>query len=187
MCFAVWVAARPPFQGRDAALCHPVPGQKATRLGWVWVVGVWWACEVGRRDLVGRLERLMSVLFTDSSVQAAIGAKFCFLGMPHLQSSLWGSADFLPTCQAGLGSVPARCRLAGRAGRGVLAALHMAECSKTQAVTLGAAHPCAELHFPAGIPPVSIPTATAAAAGAPCAGSDSNCSHRRMQTDLVAM
>lgn len=45
-----------------------------------------------------------------SSVQAAIGAKLCFLGMPRLQSSLWGSAGFLPTCQAGLGSILAWCR-----------------------------------------------------------------------------
>lgn len=44
---------------------------------------------------------LTVVLFTGSSVPAAIGAKLCFLGMPHLQSSLWGSADFLPTCHAG--------------------------------------------------------------------------------------
>lgn len=80
---------------------------------------------------MGRLECVVVVLFTGSSVQAAIGAKLCFLGMPHLQSSLWGTAYFLPTCQAGLGSVSAQCRLAGKVGRGVLAALRMAQHSKT--------------------------------------------------------
>lgn len=79
----------------------------------------------------GRLDCLLVVLFTGSSVQAAIGAKLCLLGMPHLQSSRWGNAYFLPTCQAGLGSIPARCRLAGKVGRGALAALHMAQHSKT--------------------------------------------------------
>lgn len=79
-----------------------------------------------------RLEHLMVVLFTGSSVQAATGAKLCFLGMPHLQSSLWGSALFpAHMCQAGLGSILAQCRLAGKVGRGVLAVLDMAQCSKT--------------------------------------------------------
>lgn len=66
---------------------------------------------------MGRLECLKVVLFTGSSVQAAIEAKLCFLGMPQPQSSLWGSAYFLPTCQAGLGSIPAQCKLAGRVGK----------------------------------------------------------------------
>lgn len=115
----------------------------------------------------------MVVLFTSRSVQTATGAKLCLLGMPHLQSLLWGGAYFLPTCQAGLGSIPAQCRLAEKVGRGVLVALHMAQCSKTQVFTLVAAHPCAELHFPDGILSIPIPTATPTAAGAPGASSDS--------------
>lgn len=43
----------------------------------------------------GRLDCPMVVLFTGSSVQAATGAKLCFLGMPHLQALLWGKCLFL--------------------------------------------------------------------------------------------
>lgn len=96
------------------------------------------------------------VLLTGSSVQAAIGAKLCFLGMPRLQCSLWGSAGFLPTCQAGLGSILAWCRLPGKVGSAVLAALHMAQHGRTQAGTLVAA----ELHFPGGILSTSIPNSS---------------------------
>lgn len=61
-----------------------------------------------------RLEHLVVVLVTGSSVQAALGAKFCFLGMPHLAVSLWGSALFPAHVPSRSGLHPG----AAQAGRG---------------------------------------------------------------------
>lgn len=123
----------PPFRA-EMLLCAAQPqlcscSAESQQTGAGLVVCV--CCEAEQEGGGGRLEHLTVVLFTGSSVQATIGAKLCFLGMPRLQSSLWGSAHFLPTCQAGLGSILAWCRLAGKVGRGVLAALHMAQHGRT--------------------------------------------------------